>query len=178
MTRYAKKPEAEPEPDWTKDHDWLAVAAQRIVGAYPGPRTRLGGAIRSWSERHGWSRVGRVLAAYSPGSVGVEELVRRMDSVLERGTLIEPQPLPEVAVPADAMAIGVCVSNRLRGRGYALHPTECGWCPYPLDRLVLWLEAFNAWTTYTPEGRSTLDNWWRTDRMERVSAIGASQTVG
>ncbi len=191
MSRYERPADREPEApiEWTDEHDWLAYNAARVLGGYPGPRSPIGYAIRSWVNRHGWQPIGRIIARMVTAGtrLSADEFMDRIDRTVERRIVIEALALPPIHVPAEAQAIGICALSRDRGLTVsmlgtsptgALHPTECGWCAYPLDELLGWLRAFRTWTETAPEGHATMKDWWRTDRTERAAAIGAAQSVG
>lgn len=177
---------------WTADHDWLAVLAAKIVGGQPNPRDRVGYAIRSWTDRHGWQRLGRIMARWLAAgrSMHPDEFIERMDMALDERLVPEPQPLPKVHDPANAQAIGLCAIHRaghdsfyrtvLGGRILArssMHPDgACEWCVYPVSALLDWCREFVAWCDNTPEGRSTIEDWFRKGRVERLKAIALAQS--
>lgn len=88
---------------------------------------------------------------------------------------------------AEAQAIGICWLARapglpdipqLRLAAVNLHPDECGYCAYPLDRLLRMLDS-----SYGPEGfgrpsgiteRAEKD-WWALPNRARAVAIAAAQ---
>lgn len=181
---------AEPEEivEWAIEHDWLAQNAAKVIGGYPGPRSPVGVAIRSWVSRHGWQAPGRYIARMIRAGIrtSADEFMNRIDRAFDDRIPVEALSLPAIYAIADAQAIGVCVVSRQRGLvrsmlgtipSGALHPTECGWCAYPVEELLGWLREFNSWTATSPEGFASLQEWWRTDQTERVSAIGAAQSI-